>query len=708
MDRSYLLQSRNHPTIMGLGETLFRNSVFQNEKLQGAVIKGILDLFGEERRFHRAEREPTLLKASLAMVHDLHVYSKVFEPRFLEDSKEFFQSMAKDLTSKKDLATYVRMCDNFRTDELARCGYFALESRTRRDLVTIMDKWLVSNEVEVLTKTEDIARLLDEKDVDSLERIYSLLERVESQAKLRNSWETYIRGNGTSIVLDEENQSEMVVRLLELKTRLDDVWRTSFHKHEELGHVLRESFASFINERKKGSRGASNSRPGEMIAKYVDMLLRGGIKAVPPVLASSVGSKRLPSALSSIGSGKDFGAEEEDVDMEDGDEDVELSRQLDQVLDLFRFIEGKDVFEAFYKKDLARRLLMNRSASADAERMMLARLKTGLSDPQHIITRRGTEAKTTAECGAGFTHNLEQMFKDVDLARDEMASYKAMRAERGISKRKVLDLNVNVLSAAAWPTYPEVPVTIPPEIARAIDDYDAHYKQKHTGRRLTWKHGLAHCVVRAQFPKGQKELGVSSFQAIVLLLFNELANNETLTYPQIQDATGLCTPPSSPSPRPLQPTPPANPHPFSSADVELTRTVQSLACARHRVLRKTPHSRDINPAGDVFAYNPSFTSPLTRIKINQIQLRETRAENLATHDDVHRDRQYETQAAIVRIMKGLGDGGDISFAELQAETIKATRKRGALGAGEIKGQIDKLIEKEYLERTAGGRFRYLA
>jgi hypothetical protein len=75
---------------------------------------------------------------------------------------------------------------------------------------------------------------------------------------------------------------------------------------------------------------------------------------------------------------------------------------------------------------------------------------------------------------------------------------------------------------------------------------------------------------------------------------------------------------------------------------------------------------------------------------------------------VHRDRQYETQAAIVRIMKSLGDGGEITFAELQAETIKATRKRGALGAGEIKGQVEKLIEKEYIERLAGGRFRYLA
>jgi hypothetical protein len=44
---------------------------------------------------------------------------------------------------------------------------------------------------------------------------------------------------------------------------------------------------------------------------------------------------------------------------------------------LFRFIHGKDVFEAFYKKDLAKRLLVGKSASVDAEKSMLSKLKQG-------------------------------------------------------------------------------------------------------------------------------------------------------------------------------------------------------------------------------------------------------------------------------------------------------------------------------------------
>ena len=40
--------------------------------------------------------------------------------------------------------------------------------------------------------------------------------------------------------------------------------------------------------------------------------------------------------------------------------------------------KGKDVFEAFYKKDLAKRLLVGKSASVDAEKSMLTKLKQGL------------------------------------------------------------------------------------------------------------------------------------------------------------------------------------------------------------------------------------------------------------------------------------------------------------------------------------------
>lgn len=185
---------------------------------------------------------------------------------------------------------------------------------------------------------------------------------------IRAAFTKWIDDTGTAIVFDEKEQENMVVKLLCLKRQLDTIWKTAFHRHPELGHGLRESFEAFMNKTKKSSTtwNTDNSKPGEMIAKYVDLLLRGGAKAIPAQL-----SRKLEKPIVSADPEED----NEDVVL---DEDTAVDNQLDQVLDLFRFVHGKAVFEAFYKKDLARRLLMGRSASADAERSMLARLKTGI------------------------------------------------------------------------------------------------------------------------------------------------------------------------------------------------------------------------------------------------------------------------------------------------------------------------------------------
>jgi hypothetical protein len=103
------------------------------------------------------------------------------------------------------------------------------------------------------------------------------------------------------------------------------------------------------------------------------------------------------------------------------------------------------------------------------------------------------------------------------------------------------------------------------------------------------------------------------------------------------------------------------------------------------VLLKEPRGRDVG-RHDRFTVNAAFADPLFRIKINQIQLKETHEENRATHAAVVRDRQYETQAAIVRVMKSRKV---ITAPELVAETINLTKARGALEPAEITQQIEK-------------------
>ncbi|KAF7803161.1 cullin-4-like [Senna tora] len=358
------------------------------------------------------------------------------------------------------------------------------------------------------------------------------------------------------------------------------------------------------------------NRPAELIARFLDEKLRSGNK---------------------------------------GTSEEELEGTLDKVLVLFRFIQGKDVFEAFYKKDLAKRLLLGKSASIDAEKSMISRLKT--------------------ECGSQFTNKLEGMFKDIELSKEINESFKQSSQAR-TKLPSGIEMSVHVLTTGYWPTYPPMDVRLPHELNVYQDIFKEFYLSKYSGRRLMWQNSLGHCVLKAEFPKGKKELAVSLFQTVVLMLFNDA---ERLSFQDIKDATSI-------------------------EDKELRRTLQSLACGKVRVLQKLPKGRDVED-GDSFVFNDAFTAPLYRIKVNAIQMKETVEENTSTTERVFQDRQYQIDAAIVRIMK---TRKVLSHTLLITELFQ--QLKFPIKPTDLKKRIESLIDREYLERDKNNSqiYNYLA
>ena len=77
-----------------------------------------------------------------------------------------------------------------------------------------------------------------------------------------------------------------------------------------------------------------------------------------------------------------------------------------------------------------------------------------------------------------------------------------------------------------------------------------------------------------------------SLQAAVLLLFNSA---DRLSYADIRDQLNL-------------------------SDEDVVRLLHSLACAKYKVLLKTPDSKMVEHS-DVFSYNAGFTDKMRRIKV---------------------------------------------------------------------------------------------
>lgn len=346
---------------------------------------------------------------------------------------------------------------------------------------------------------------------------------------------------------------------------------------------------------------------------------------------------------------------------------------------VFCYLQAKDTFEAFYKQDLAKRLLWNRVVSMDVERNFVSLLK--------------------AECGAGYTSKMEGMFQDMDWSRETMSRYKQTQYEHenttfgsiGASNNNYkLEMDMQVLTTGFWPVYPQYPkLILPQSLLDPQNKFADYYKTKYQGRRMTWQYALGHVVVRFK-PKGEDsslmyELLVSLCQALVLLQFNDSGE---LSLPQLMTAVGL------------------------EDRGEMERLLLSLSLGKDgtRVLQK----RDFDAVpdkkkkprmnvhdNDVFRVHSNFKSNTRRIRINNILMKETKEEREKTVKAVSRDRQYLIDAVLVRIMKARKT---ILHQQLIPQVIEQLKIPAQ--PSDLKKRIETLIEREYFERDPNDRNRY--
>ena len=599
------------------------------------VARGACALVANERGGASRDERGLLLRVARAFL-EIGAYRETFEPLFLETTAARYAREGDESIAALDPFEYARHCEERLRFEAELCDD-ALDASTTRQATRVVARHLVEKHLRRMLD-DGFAKAFAEKRVDDARRFFALARRcdggrggehpgtehvpgesVSTETKfvdaVRRAYGSSLKALGSEIVKDDTGDKDAVVRLLSLRRAADEFTRRAFESGEAFCATTREAFEFFMN-----SRG--NKLP-ELLAKFADGVLRSQKKR-------------------------------EDQSSNDG----ETERALDGALGLFRHVQGKDAFEAFYKKDLAKRLLLGKSASVDAEKAMISRLK--------------------AECGAQFTAKLEGMFKDVDASRDLMRAYGDARRRRADEdeKRKDVETYVNVLTAGSWPTYARADLNLPRELERARDAYAEFYLGKHSGRKLAWLDGLGHCVLRARFDNGEKELCTSTFQAAVLLLFNE---RDTMTASEIMRATNM-------------------------EDGECRRTLQSLACGKTRVLLKTPRGREVAD-DDAFAVNAGFAERLFRVKINSIQMKETEEENAETNEKVAQDRQYQIDACLVRVMK---TRKSLAHQALVSETFAHVAFPAK--PADVKKRIESLIEREYLERDRNDpqTYNYLA
>uniref|UniRef100_A0A914HNV9 Cullin family profile domain-containing protein n=1 Tax=Globodera rostochiensis TaxID=31243 RepID=A0A914HNV9_GLORO len=639
LDRVYVSQA-NVESVHPLGLRIFREEVVDypviNEHLK-ATLLGMISL----------ERQKEIIEW-IDLKNDL----------FLRETADFYRRASQKFLAENSACVYVHKVNESLIEEVQRSERY-LDKITEAKIIDVLNDELISRNMTTIVEMENsglVYMLLNDR-IDDLRCLYELLKRVPNGPKtMTNTMSSFLRAKGTAIVNDNTQQQQQqqqgevaegiggvpnpinfIQSLIGLKEQFDRFLLEAFNNDRDFKHCIQSDFEQFLNLSLKAP---------EYLSLYIDDKLKKGLRTL---------------------------------------NESEVEVVLDKALVLFRFLQEKDMFEKYYKQHLAKRLLLQKSLSDDAEKSMISKLKT--------------------ECGIQFTSKIEGMFRDMELSSTIMNDYRS---------RTDLDLAVRVLTSVFWPTNQAPMCTLPQSAEQAFRHFEQFYLGKHNGRKITLNPGLGSADVKAIFyPNGpskssgltsdaglgsneedlesqqesdmpgsssskstvvrrreeQKILTVTTYMMCLLMRFNQHAR---MTYEQLLNETQI-------------------------PDRELKRCLQSLAMGKQsqRILCRKGAGKDIESL-DEFFVNDQFSSKLTRIKIQMVSGRsETEPERKETRAKVDDDRKHEIEAAIVRVMKARKK---LLHNDLVTEVTNQLKGRFLPDPVFIKKRVESLIEREYLER----------
>eukprot|EP00397_Hematodinium_sp_SG-2012_P003195 GEMP01003203.1.p1 GENE.GEMP01003203.1~~GEMP01003203.1.p1 ORF type:complete len:773 (+),score=115.20 GEMP01003203.1:90-2408(+) len=650
MDRNFVNQYKKIP-VYEMGLMIFREHVSGHPRVKDRLLTIMLSTISAERGGEHIDF--LLLKHTVTMFVDLsvqgkNVYRECFEDPYLADARRFYQGESGQYIATNTCPDFLKKAAKRIREEKHRVESYLHESTLEKLQLLLDEEWILAHyKALIQMENSGCTHMFQHDKAADLERMYQLFSRCPLTLKeVQRVMIDCICAAGKEILNDPEKVKVPVAFISALL-------------------ILKQKYDVFVKESFKENKEFQlalkqafesflnrDTRTAQYLSLYVDDLFRKGLKTMSS--------------------------------------DGEIDQALEQVVTIFRYLQDKDVFENFYKQHLSRRLLRNPTMSDESEKSMISKLKS--------------------ECGHQYTSKLEGMFQDMKLSEDLMKQYKVSP----LGQRQGISLMTSVLTSGFWPSVNLPMCELPPEMREACQRFETFYLSKHTGRRLTWQPHQGNCDVKALMRQNSKhELNVSTYQACILVMFN---SQDIIRYEHIAQSTKI----------------PAE---------ELKRQLLSLYCnSKCKILTKatsdgTPidhkaadqkapststtarnDNKSLPSDGDFFMVNPGFESKLFRIKIPLVQVKDkpydpTVMQLEGSSGDVpatvEEDRKHLVEAVIVRIMKSRKA---LEHNQLVVEVTKHLSVRFSPSPQLVKQRIEKLIEREYLERSNNDRrmYHYLA
>jgi hypothetical protein len=679
---------------------------------------------------------------ALAPGQKLKTYEEAFEKHYLLRLNEYFERESSAYIASNGITSFISKAVLRLNQEELRSSRF-LHPTSKAKVTAALQQVLILNHKDAMMSECEQMFINDRK--PQLHALHSLLSRLDngcddmkrlmfdfiiqtSSHALRNLVEVSNSESSDSSTQSQRSSAAAGKRKKSDRGNAQNVSPAGYvdtmtQLHQKFSRLVSEAFSddsAFVTTMDQAYKDAVNSNAmcddptlaPELLARQSDALLRKG--AIP---------------LS----------------------EADLDTKLAQLVSVFKYIGDKDIFQNFYSKLLAKRLINASSVSDDTERAMIASLKP--------------------ICSAEFMSRLHRMFTDIQLSKDVSDKFKgfvdtlgarplgesiesgqlsssspssspsqistnntsggagpqsdksttgeAMEITHSESSADAnsdnqppqkayrpsipLDFSVFVLTTGSWPLMEQTSsFNVPEVISEYLQCFSIFYNSLHIGRKLNWLYTMHRGEVKIGFAKKKYDVGATAFQLGALLAFDS-DETSTLTLDQLTVIIGLRPAESIAVVKNLLEckllslvTASSSSGPTSSDGGASNEGAAAPSADTDTAKSKRSLTAGLN-GGSLLQLNTSFANKKLKFKLPAPPPVEgSKSAQAAVQEEIDGDRAQFLQAVIVRTMK---TRKTLTHTQLVQEVLDQCKSRFRATVTLIKRQIDSLIEMEYLMRT---------
>ena len=624
--------------------------------------------------------------------HPMRVYVDEFEAKYLDQLKQFYANKAKHWNSEMPVSAYLKQAlETIKWEDAQICSLVCDESswdKTRK----VMDAELI---MVFQTRIEaELAGYFEQFDKNGLDSRINLGNAFEALVRLPDGLDAFVevfyahivksvKSSIHSLILSEGTfigkESSLVVsiveRLIQHHVTFGDLIKVEFHSDLRLVTVLDRALRTLMNDRHLLEPfGEQVTSIPEMLVRVCDLYLKK---------SASAGMSTLT--------------------------DEEVTRKMDAVLGVFRYLDDKDVFQKFYARALAKRLIHPPS---------LSKSFTSLADMND--TELEIIEKLRKLCGQEYTSRMTRMVLDVQLSRGDMSVW----FKQWIKDRQLdipFESHVLVLAAGTWPLsvhqnsaggdndgmaiQPSTSadtVVMPKLFGPSVAEFEKMYKHKYSGRKLTFLHHLTRVDVRMWGYDRIYDINISGTQYAILSLFEATIGSE-------EDETGAASFQVESLGQTLGNVNEVVKSIGPLIDIGLLSVVSSEAVPEATEGSKKKRRYAID-SSSMLQLNYAFSLKRNKIRVPpyaaHTTTRDETAESKATQRSIDEDRLFFLQSAIVRVLKS---HHRLSKDALFKEVAQVTSGRFSIHMSVLLKCLAMLEEKEYVEKLDNGEtWQYVA